>query len=46
MEADGLVKVGDKRLDVSPRGRLLIRNICKVFDHYRVAAEEKFSKMI
>ena len=46
MAQDGLVRVGDNRLDVTARGRLLIRNVCKVFDHYRVEQEEKFSKMI
>ena len=46
MARDGLIKVGDHRLDVTARGRLLIRNVCKVFDHYRIEQEEKFSKMI
>jgi len=46
MAQDGLVRIGDHRLDVTARGRLLIRNVCKVFDHYRVEQEEKFSKMI
>jgi len=46
MAQDGLIKLGDHRLDVTARGRLLIRNVCKVFDHYRVEQEEKFSKMI
>ncbi|MEN8762780.1 MAG: oxygen-independent coproporphyrinogen III oxidase [Thiogranum sp.] len=46
MAQDGLIKLGDHRLDVTARGRLLIRNVCKVFDQYRVEQEEKFSKMI
>ncbi|MFQ5642824.1 MAG: oxygen-independent coproporphyrinogen III oxidase [Thiogranum sp.] len=46
MVADGLVRVGDHRIDVTAKGRLLIRNICKVFDRYRVEKEESFSKMI
>ncbi len=46
MERDDLIRVGDHRLDVTARGRLLIRNVCKVFDRYRVEQEEKFSKMI
>lgn len=46
MQRDGLVQLGDQRIDVTAKGRLLIRNICKVFDYYRVDAEEKFSKMI
>jgi len=46
MASDDLIRVGDQRLEVTARGRLLIRNICKVFDRYRVDSEEKFSKMI
>ncbi len=46
MEADGLVQLDAGRVDISARGRLLIRNICKIFDRYRVPTEEKFSKMI
>jgi oxygen-independent coproporphyrinogen-3 oxidase len=46
MAEDDLIRVGDHRLEVTARGRLLIRNLCKVFDHYRVEQEEKFSKMI
>ncbi|HHJ16265.1 MAG TPA: oxygen-independent coproporphyrinogen III oxidase [Gammaproteobacteria bacterium] len=46
MQQDELVTVGADRLDVTPRGRLLIRNICKVFDRYRAKKEERFSKMI
>ena len=46
MEKDNLVEVSVDRLNVTSRGRLLIRNICKVFDHYRVETEEKFSRMI
>ena len=45
MVQDGLVRIGDHRLHVTPKGRLLIRNVCKVFDHYRLEQEEKFSKM-
>jgi oxygen-independent coproporphyrinogen-3 oxidase len=46
MHADELVELGEQRLDVTARGRLLIRNICRVFDRYRIDKEEKFSKMI
>ncbi len=46
MQQDGLVRIDDRYIDVTARGRLLIRNICKVFDRYRVEQEEKFSKMI
>jgi oxygen-independent coproporphyrinogen-3 oxidase len=33
-EQDGLVEAGDEWLTVTPKGRLLVRNICMVFDHY------------
>lgn len=32
--ADGLVELDDEWLTVTPRGRLLIRSICMVFDRY------------
>jgi oxygen-independent coproporphyrinogen III oxidase len=31
---DGLVNIDDAWLTVTPKGRLLIRNICMVFDRY------------
>ena len=34
LEADGLVTVTPDLLAVTPKGRLLIRNICMVFDRY------------
>jgi oxygen-independent coproporphyrinogen-3 oxidase len=34
MQADGLVSVNGDWISVSKRGRLLIRNICMVFDRY------------
>ncbi len=34
LERDGLVTIGADALDVTPRGRLLIRNVCMVFDRY------------
>ena len=46
MQADGLVDTDSDSLTISPRGRLLVRNICKVFDGYRRDEEQKFSKMI
>ncbi len=33
-QQDGLVEVDDEWLTVTPKGRLLVRNICMVFDHY------------
>jgi len=48
MQADGLVVIGEDRLEVPPRGRLLIRNICMQFDAYLNSAASKgsFSKVI
>jgi len=48
MEADDLVRVGEQTMDVLPKGRLLIRNICMVFDAYLSAAQEtkRFSRVI
>jgi len=34
MEDDGLLTIGEEWLTVSMKGRLLIRNICMVFDRY------------
>ncbi|PWF46062.1 oxygen-independent coproporphyrinogen III oxidase [Massilia glaciei] len=34
LERDGLVTIGEHALEVTPRGRLLIRNVCMVFDRY------------
>jgi len=35
LKQDGLVEVGDREIRVLPAGRLLVRNICMIFDHYR-----------
>ncbi|SNS96836.1 oxygen-independent coproporphyrinogen-3 oxidase [Noviherbaspirillum humi] len=34
MEKDGLVAIGSDWITVTPAGRLLVRNICMVFDRY------------
>ena len=47
MQEDGLLKMDQNSIRVQPRGRLLIRNICMVFDRYmRVASEQRYSKVI
>ena len=47
MEADGLLRLSDTRIDVQPPGKLLIRNICMVFDKYlRQQKAQRFSKVI
>lgn len=46
MEADGLVELSDHRLQVTPRGRYLIRNVCMAFDEHLPVATTAFSKAI
>jgi oxygen-independent coproporphyrinogen-3 oxidase len=46
-EQDGLIKIYEDRIDVTPAGRLLIRNIAVNFDIYTLAKKEKrFSQAI
>ena len=48
MQADGLLRDDNEGIRVLPPGRLLIRNICMVFDHYLrdESRPERFSKAI
>jgi oxygen-independent coproporphyrinogen-3 oxidase len=47
IQQDGLLTVRPERIDVEPRGKLLIRNICMVFDKYlRRQQGQRFSKVI
>jgi len=48
MVEDGLITMDDNTIEVTSRGRLLIRNICMVFDRYIKPDEEtkRFSKLI
>ena len=47
LEYDGLIRIYPDRIDVTPAGRLLIRNIAVTFDIYTKAKkEQKFSKAI
>ena len=48
LAADGLLEIGDEQIVVSPKGRLLIRNICLCFDTYsRIQAkQQQFSRII
>ncbi len=44
---DGLVLLDNNQIKVTPTGRLLIRNICMVFDYYlQSKTESHFSKVI
>jgi len=45
--ADGLVLLQDQGLEVTPLGRLLIRNICTLFDRYLAdMVEGRYSRLI
>ena len=47
MQRDGLLEISTQSIRVLPVGRLLIRNVCMVFDQYlRASAEQRFSKVI
>ena len=48
MVEDGLISMDDDSITVTAKGRLLIRNICMVFDRYIKPDEktERFSKLI
>jgi len=48
MAKDGLIVVDEKNtIRIEPAGRLLIRNVCMVFDKYlRQSGEQRFSKVI
>jgi oxygen-independent coproporphyrinogen-3 oxidase len=34
MQKDGLLRIEPEHIQVSPQGRLLMRNICLIFDRY------------
>lgn len=48
LAADGLLQLSDQGIQVLPAGRLLIRNICMLFDAYLSsrASSQSFSKVI
>jgi oxygen-independent coproporphyrinogen-3 oxidase len=47
MQQDGLIEMDGKSIRVQPAGKLLIRNICMVFDRYlREKQEQRYSKVI
>jgi oxygen-independent coproporphyrinogen-3 oxidase len=47
MQGDGLITITASGLQVLPVGRLLIRNICMVFDKYLAQKnQQQFSKVI
>lgn len=47
MAADGLVELGSGTIDVTPAGRLLVRNVAMVFDEYLAKNREvRFSRTV
>ena len=46
MQKDGLLQLTADGITVLPAGRLLIRNICMVFDRYLTQKSQQFSKVI
>ncbi len=46
MAQDGLLIESGRGITVLPAGRLLIRNICMVFDRYLAQKQQQFSKVI
>ncbi|WP_267383444.1 oxygen-independent coproporphyrinogen III oxidase [Cyanobacterium sp. uoEpiScrs1] len=47
LEADGLVKLSDDDIEITPLGRLLIRNVASVFDTYlKGRKKQSFSRAI
>ena len=48
MQADGLLSLWDQGIEVTPKGRMLIRNICMVFDDHlrQQTTQQSFSKVI
>ena len=43
---EGLLCLGDASIDVTAKGRFLIRNICMVFDAYLSPQQSGFSRVI
>ena len=47
MQEDGLINISNDTITVTPAGKLLIRNVCMVFDAYmRAQKEQRFSRVI
>ncbi len=46
MQTDGLLTLSEQGIQVQTAGRLLIRNICMVFDKYLAKKQQQFSKVI
>lgn len=47
MTRDSLIKLGPKGIDILPAGRLLVRSVCMLFDHYlEEQNRQRFSRII
>ncbi|QJE01618.1 oxygen-independent coproporphyrinogen III oxidase [Massilia forsythiae] len=46
LERDGLVSLSPEWISVSMKGRLLIRNVCMVFDRYLARGERRHSRTV
>lgn len=46
MQNDGLLRLDQNGIQVEAAGRLLIRNICMVFDKYLALKQQRFSRVI
>jgi oxygen-independent coproporphyrinogen-3 oxidase len=46
MEVDGLLTLSEQGIKVQSAGRLLIRNICMIFDKYLAQKQQQFSRVI
>lgn len=46
MRDDGLIGLDEAGIKVQPAGRLLIRNVCMVFDKYLAQKQQQFSRVI
>ncbi len=41
LQADGLIEASSRRIDLTPRGRLLMRNVAMAFDAYSAAGAQR-----
>jgi oxygen-independent coproporphyrinogen-3 oxidase len=47
LAADGLLEIGERELDLTPLGRLLVRNVAMVFDEYLAKRSEvRYSRTV
>lgn len=47
MAGDGLIELSAQGIDVTPAGRLLVRSVCMLFDHYLTEQNlQRFSRVI